>query len=73
MSLPSSRSCKNRLHGGTEVEQPNLTGLHDHALVGVMVYTFARVNAVLQMKVRDYFRAGTPRVGPAARKKWQRA
>ena len=28
------------------------------ALIGVMVYTFARVNAVLQMNVRDYFVQG---------------
>ena len=27
-------------------------GLADRALIGAMVYTFARVNAVLQMKVR---------------------
>jgi site-specific recombinase XerD len=30
-------------------------GLRDRALVGVMVYTFARINAVLSMKVKDYF------------------
>ena len=32
--------------------------MRDRALIGVMVYTFARVNAVLQMKVRDYFVQG---------------
>jgi hypothetical protein len=32
--------------------------LRDRALIGVMVYTFARVIAVLQMKVRDYFVRG---------------
>jgi site-specific recombinase XerD len=35
-----------------------LTGLRDRALIGVMVYTFARVNAVIGMKVRDYFTQG---------------
>ena len=35
-----------------------LTGLRDRALIGVMVYTFARVNAVIGMKVRDYFSQG---------------
>ena len=35
-----------------------LTGLRDRALIGVMVYTFARVNAVIEMKVRDYFIQG---------------
>jgi site-specific recombinase XerD len=35
-----------------------LLGLRDRALIGVMVYTFARINAVLQMKVSDYFVQG---------------
>ena len=34
------------------------TGLRDRALIGVMVYTFARVNAVISMKVKDYFIQG---------------
>ena len=37
---------------------PQLVGLRDRALIGVMVYSFARVNAVLEMKVRDYFVQG---------------
>ena len=28
-------------------------GLRDRALIGVMVYTFARISAVLGMKVKD--------------------
>jgi site-specific recombinase XerD len=35
-----------------------LIGLRDRALIGVMVYTFARINAVLEMKVKDYFIQG---------------
>jgi len=35
-----------------------LIGLRDRALIGVMVYTFARVNAVISMKVKDYFIQG---------------
>ena len=35
-----------------------LIGLRDRALIGVMVYTFARVNAVIEMKVKDYFTQG---------------
>ena len=35
-----------------------LTGLRDRALIGVMVFTFARVNAVIEMKVKDYFTQG---------------
>ena len=34
--------------------------LRDRALLGVFVYTFARVSAVMTMKVRDY-RVGGPR------------
>jgi predicted nucleic acid-binding protein len=34
------------------------SGLLARALIGVMTYTFARVNAVLQMRVRDYFVQG---------------
>ena len=41
-----------------ECEEPSLVGLRDLALIGAMVYTFARVNAVLKMKVRDYFVQG---------------
>ena len=41
-----------------EPDEPAIVGLRDRALIGVMVYTFARINAVLQMKVRDYFVQG---------------
>ena len=37
------------------IDTSSLTGLRDRALIGVMIYTFARVGAVLQMKVEDYF------------------
>jgi site-specific recombinase XerD len=40
------------------IEVTTLTGLRDRALIGVMVYTFARVNAVIGMKVKDYFIQG---------------
>jgi site-specific recombinase XerD len=33
-------------------------GLRDRALIGVMVYSFARVNAVIGMNVKDYFTQG---------------
>ena len=35
-----------------------LIGLRDRALIGTMVYTFARVDAVLAMRVKDYFIQG---------------
>jgi len=37
------------------IETDRLIGLRDRALIGLMVYTFARVNAVLSMRVEDYF------------------
>jgi site-specific recombinase XerD len=40
------------------IDVSTLTGLRDRALIGVMVYTFARVGAVLMMNVGDYFSQG---------------
>jgi site-specific recombinase XerD len=50
---------RNTVRGGRpESTEPALIGLRDRALIGVMVYTFARINAVLEMKVSDYFVQG---------------
>src|SRR5271165_5173161 len=46
---------------GASVESPDLIGLRDRALIGLMAYSFARVGAVLQMKVGDYFVQGRRR------------
>ena len=40
------------------IDTSTVTGLRDRALLGVMLYTFARIGAVLQMNVRDYFSQG---------------
>ena len=40
------------------IDTSSLTGLRDRALIGVMVYTFARVSAVLNMNMVDYFSQG---------------
>jgi len=40
------------------IDTSSLTGLRDRALIGTMIYTFARVGAVLQMNVADYFTQG---------------
>ena len=40
------------------IDASTLKGLRDRALIGVMVYTFARVGAVVRMKVRDYYTQG---------------
>lgn len=40
------------------IDTSTLVGLRDRALIGVMVYTFARVGAVVAMRVEDYFQDG---------------
>ncbi len=40
------------------IDPGSLTGLRDRALIGIMIYTFARLGAVLQMNVGDYFSQG---------------
>jgi site-specific recombinase XerC len=40
------------------IDTSSPTGLRDRALIGVMIYIFARVGAVLNMKVVDYFGQG---------------
>jgi hypothetical protein len=41
-----------------EYSEPAIVGLRDRALIATIVYSFARINAVLEMKVRDYFVQG---------------
>ena len=43
------------------IEADTLIGLRDRALIGVMVYSFARVSAALCMNVDDYFLQGRRR------------
>jgi site-specific recombinase XerC len=40
------------------IDVTTLKGLRDRALIGVMVYNFARVSAVISMKVKDYYTQG---------------
>jgi integrase len=42
-------------------DQPDLLGLRDRALIAIMVYSFARIGAVIKMKVGDYFVQGRRR------------
>jgi site-specific recombinase XerD len=46
---------KVKLDDGAEKEVPCLVGLRDRALIAVMTYTFARVSAVVGLKVEDYY------------------
>jgi integrase/recombinase XerD len=38
--------------------QPNLIGLRDRSLIAIMAFSFARIGAVLAMKVEDYYPNG---------------
>ncbi len=40
------------------IDTTTLTGLRDRALIGLMVFSFARVSAVVGMNVGDYFQKG---------------
>jgi len=56
------------------IETDTLIGLRDRALIGLMVYTFARINAALSMTVADYYvqgRRGWVRLGEKGGKQHQ--
>ncbi len=40
------------------IDTSHTVGLRDRALIALMVYSFARVSAVVQMRVRDYYANG---------------
>lgn len=41
------------------IDTSTIVGLRDRAMIGVMVYSFARVSATVGMNVEDYYRQGT--------------
>jgi site-specific recombinase XerD len=43
---------------GMTTKRPDLVGLRDRALIGLMTYSFARIGAVTKMTVSDYFVQG---------------
>lgn len=40
------------------IETSHVVGLRDRALIGLMVYSFARISAVVRMRVKDYYPNG---------------
>src|ERR1041385_8857629 len=40
------------------IDTSHVVGLRDRALIGTMVYSFARVSAVVNMKIKDYYPNG---------------
>src|ERR1700730_17758111 len=59
--LDSIPITKPTTEDGAEAGMPDLIGLRDRALIGIMAYSFARVGAVIRMKVGDYFVQGRRR------------
>src|SRR5260221_9665310 len=59
--LESIRITKKPANDPEAADQPDLLGLRDRALIAMMVYSFARIGAVIQMKVSDYFVQGRRR------------
>jgi integrase len=41
-----------------KIDPSNDVGLRDRALLGTLAYTFARIGAVVNLKVEDYFQTG---------------
>ena len=41
-----------------KIDTSNEVGLRDRALLGTLAYTFARIGAVMNLKVEDYFQTG---------------
>lgn len=54
-SIPVMRKVKvPRKHGGEHQEVVDIKGLRDRAAIGIMAYTFARVSAVVGLRLGDY-------------------
>lgn len=53
--MPSREEAKALL---AAIDTGNLIGLRDRALIGLLLFTFARVGAALKMQVRDYYPVG---------------
>lgn len=56
--LDSISLTRTVMQNGQTVEIPDLLGLRDRALIALMVYSFARIGAVIHMKVDDYYQNG---------------
>ena len=48
------------------IDTSTLVGLRDRALISVMTFAFARIGAVVGMRVEDYYPKGKSLVGLAA-------
>lgn len=51
-------SAEDARHLLASIDCSTVVGLRDRALIGTMIYTFARVSAVVNMRVEDYYQLG---------------
>lgn len=58
LSAAEARQLLDSIPIALEEGLPDIVGLRDRALIGVMVFSFARVGAAVSMKVEDYFSQG---------------
>ena len=49
------------------IDTTTVIGLRDRALIGLMVYSFARIGAAIGMRVEDVYHAEPPLMGSLAR------
>ena len=57
-SIPIDTRRRKRRRRATTIKGPDLFGLRDRAIIAAMVYTFARVGAMVAMTVEDYYAQG---------------
>ena len=50
------------------IDVSTLAGLRDRALLGVLVYSFARVSAAVSLRVADYYTQGPARSSASTRR-----
>jgi integrase/recombinase XerD len=58
LSADEARLLLNSIPTADSRGRPILVGLRDRAMIAVMAYTFARVSAMIGMRVDDYFQQG---------------
>ena len=54
-----------------KIDTTTVIGLRDRALIGLMVYSFARIDAAVGTRVEDVFHAESSTAGPAPRERRQ--
>lgn len=58
LSADDARTLIDSIRIEYEDGKPDIVGLRDRALIGVMVFSFARISAVVGMRVEDYYPNG---------------